>query len=338
MKTERNYWIVTLALLMFFVTMISAQMTGIQNGFYYFVWMMVGYYGFKGNYESIKTWMGIAIIVNLVGLLVLFIINEDGILYISSGGRLELALGVVVMLIPKLVLYYYSKAKIESNQNEEQNRRSEIRIKNTTTNDFSKKSLQEPLMQKNVNFSTEKGQLLKKDEVLKYQPKSIVKGVGMENDHEVWERVLNEYEGADRKKGLWAKLFVELDGDEKKIKIQYLKIRVEQLTQESSLASNEKLEIFPEHDFKMEVESSKAKHPHESKNIEDYIISGIYLTKTFMNNEYYLYPNGQAAVKWIDELRVYSDEFYAQSALKVYERSGILPVVGFVRKMELQGK
>lgn len=57
-----------------------------------------------------------------------------------------------------------------------------------------------------------------------------------------------------------------------------------------------------------------------------------------MNNEYYLYPNGQAAVKWIDELRVYSDEFYVQSALKVYERSGILPVVGFVRKMEIQSK
>lgn len=37
----------------------------------------------------------------------------------------------------------------------------------------------------------------------------------MENDHEVQERVLNEYEGADRKKGLWAKLFVELDCDEK---------------------------------------------------------------------------------------------------------------------------
>lgn len=152
MKSEKNYWIVALAVVMFLATMISAQMTGIQDGFYYFVWMMVGYYGFKGNYESIKTWMGIAIIVNLVGLLVIFIINDDGISYTSSGGKLDLALGVVIMLIPKVVLFYFSQAKIESYENKEKNLASQM--KNTITNDFSKKSLQEPLVQKNLNFST----------------------------------------------------------------------------------------------------------------------------------------------------------------------------------------
>lgn len=336
MKNERNYWIVALALLMLFVTMISAQMTGTQNGFYYFVWMMVGYYGFKGNYVSLKQWMAIIIGLNVFGLCVLFFVDDKDLLFISSGGKWDLVAGVVIMLIPKVVLFYFSQAKIESYEDNERNLDSQM--KNSTSKDFSTNSLQESLAQKNVNFSKEKVQTLKKDEVKKYQPEQMVKGVGMENDHEVWERVLNEYEGADRKKGLWAKLFVELDGDEKKIQIQYLKSRVEQLTQESTLAASGKLEILPEHDFNMEVESSKAKHPHDSKNIEDYIISGIYITKPFMHNEYYLYPNGQAAVKWIDELRVYSDEFHVQSALKVYERSGILPVVGFVRKIKIQEK
>lgn len=336
MKNERNYWIVALALVMFFVTMISAQMTGTQNGFYYFVWLMVGYYGYKGNYESLKQWMAIIIGLNIFGLCVLFFVDDKDLLFISSGGKWDLVAGVVIMLIPKVVLFYYSQAKIESYKNDEKNLTSQM--KNSSIKDFSKNPLQESFLQKNANFPKEKVQTFKKDEVEKYQPEQLVKGVGMENDNDVWERVLNEYEGAERKKGLWAKLFVELDGDEKKIQIQYLKIRVEQLTQESTLAASEKLEILPEHDFNMEVESIRAKHPHESKNIEDYIISGIYLTKPFMNNEYYLYPNGQAAVKWIDELRVYSDEFYVQSALKVYERSGILPVVGFVRKIEIKGK
>ena len=336
MKNERNYWIVASAVVMFVVTTISAQMTGTQNGFYYFVWMMVGYYGFKGNYDSIKQWMVIIIGLNIFGLCVLFFVDDKDLLFISSGGKWDLVAGVVTMLIPKVVLFYFCKAKIESYKNDERNLATQM--KKSTTKDFSKNSLQEPLLQKNVNFPIEKVQILKKDEVIKYQPEQLVKGVGMENDEEVWERVLNEYEGTGRKKGLWAKLFVELDGDEKKIQIQYLKIRVEQLAQQSSLATGEKLEISPGNDFNMEVESSKAKQPHESKNIEDYIIIGVYLTKKFMNKEYYLYPNGQAAVKWIDELRVYSDEFYAQSALKVYERTGVLPVVGFVRKIKIQGK
>lgn len=338
MKTERNYWIVALALLMFFVAMISAQMTGMQNGFYYFVWVVVGYYGFKSNYELIKTWMGIAIIINLVGLLVIFVINEDGVSYISSGGKLELALGVVVMLIPKLILYYYSKVKIESNYNGEQDIGNEVIIKNPTANDFSKKSLHDPLAQKKLIFPIEQTQLLHKNEIITHQPDSIIKGVDMENDHEVWERILNEYEGADRKKGLWAKLFVELDGDERKIKIQYLKIRVEQLMQESSLVPNKKLEISSDHVFNMEVEASKAKISHQSKNVEDYITAGIFLEKKFMDHEYYLYPNGQAAIIWADELRLYSEEFYVQSALKVYVRSGVLPIVGFARNIKINSK
>lgn len=119
MKNDKNYWIVALAVAMFFATMVSSQMSGIQNGFYYFVWMMVGYYGFKGNYDSLKQWMAIIIGLNVFGLCVLFFVDEMDLLFISSGGKWDLVAGVVIMLVPKIVLYLYSKNKIESYKNQQ---------------------------------------------------------------------------------------------------------------------------------------------------------------------------------------------------------------------------
>ena len=46
---------------------------------------------------------------------------------------------------------------------------------------------------------------------------------------------MEEFEGADRRRGLWAKSFAEADGDEVKAKVFYLKARVLQLEQERSM-------------------------------------------------------------------------------------------------------
>lgn len=56
------------------------------------------------------------------------------------------------------------------------------------------------------------------------------------NELDVWEAALNEYEGANRDRGLYAKLFVEYDGDENKVKTAYLKRRAQKISQEQSAA------------------------------------------------------------------------------------------------------
>ncbi len=57
------------------------------------------------------------------------------------------------------------------------------------------------------------------------------------NKLNVWEAALNEYEGANRDRGLYAKLFVEHDGDDSKVKTAYLKRRAEEISQEQSAAA-----------------------------------------------------------------------------------------------------
>jgi hypothetical protein len=44
-----------------------------------------------------------------------------------------------------------------------------------------------------------------------------------------WSQAFEEYEGSNRNKGLWVKLFAQLDGNETKVKVEYLKTRAQQL-------------------------------------------------------------------------------------------------------------
>jgi len=336
MKNQKNWGIFALAVLMFLATTLAIQILGNVVSMFGAAWIMIGWHAYKGDIKSINLvakWSIIAGIV--VAIVIYFFIGNDG-SPISVKVKNESIMGIAVMLIPKFVLYLFSKAKIESFNNGGSKLMGEVRTTDSTTTGYPKKTINDPLEQKNNKLSTNNIQSANKKEILKYQINPMVEGNEMEIEHEIWERVLNEYEGAERKKGLWTKLFVELDGDEKKIKIQYIKNRVEQLMQkENSLLTNT-LEILPEDNFYKEVESAKSKFSHESKNTEEYIASGVFLVKQFMDNEYYLYPNGQAAIKWIDELRVYNDEYYVKNALKVYTRSGVLPIEGFARKIPMQ--
>ena len=50
----------------------------------------------------------------------------------------------------------------------------------------------------------------------------------------LWADAYDEYESDIRIKGLWAKLFVQCNGDEKKIKIEYVRCRAEQLIFEAN--------------------------------------------------------------------------------------------------------
>jgi hypothetical protein len=53
------------------------------------------------------------------------------------------------------------------------------------------------------------------------------------DEEQVWERIFNEYEGNERKKGLWTKIYVDLNGDEDKVKIAYFRERYKQIIDEN---------------------------------------------------------------------------------------------------------
>lgn len=58
----------------------------------------------------------------------------------------------------------------------------------------------------------------------------------IDNDEKIYEDIANEIESGNVRKGLWTKLWTELDGDDGKVKLAYIKARVAQIAVEQQKA------------------------------------------------------------------------------------------------------
>jgi len=102
-----------IAVLMFFFTMVVTNINGAKTSFYYYIWMMVGYYAYKGNLDSIKSMMKIVIFIN-IGVLALIIpfMDDTALGYLNNSRKLNLIASVIVMVIPKALIYLYCKNQL----------------------------------------------------------------------------------------------------------------------------------------------------------------------------------------------------------------------------------
>lgn len=79
---------------------------------------------------------------------------------------------------------------------------------------------------------------------------------GQYDEDAVYEIVANEMESGKTDKGLWTRLFAELDGDEKKIKIAYIKQRAEKIvsTERARIADMERIRMADLEQVRIEEE------------------------------------------------------------------------------------
>jgi uncharacterized RDD family membrane protein YckC len=109
----------------------------------------------------------------------------------------------------------------------------------------------------------------------------------------VYETVANEMESGKTDKGLWTRLFAELDGDEKKTKIAYIKQRAEKLMASERARFQEEAQLRADEAAKMErlrIESLSLREKLYSGNITPDMaekirnLSGTNDALTFMSN------------------------------------------------------
>jgi hypothetical protein len=251
---------------MFTVTMVVANINGAKAYFYCYVWIMVGYYAYKARLSDIKTMMKVLIYLNIAVLvLVIMFADTDSYSYIAEGGKSDLIVGVLVMLVPKILLFLYCKKQLEMLVD---NSHSSIRepvsssqqerlihspsfvtpvdfdsISTMDTNIGIHKSSIIPVSSSKENIVT--GGSLKSHNVINYAQSSAEvryqtgshasnKGpANMGTDESIeegyWAAAMAEVESNILRPGVWAKAFAGADGDVTRAKVEYLKARVQQM-------------------------------------------------------------------------------------------------------------
>lgn len=233
MEDKKSRWgILAVAVMMFLVTLVVADINGTKNSIYMYVWIMVGYFAYKGDLARINKWMLALIWINvLVMFMVAIFMDDKSMSNIQRGwsSRVSMLVGVCIMLVPKIILYFYT---------------------NNLMNNF----------QKSANSSKDNVEMLMtkaKVEVKNMKTTSI--NAVDNNENKFWEMAVYELNNNTRNEAVWARLFSETDGDENKTKARYLKYRVDELKAEELKNESLAAEVTPTVKLQDEVVSSESR-------------------------------------------------------------------------------
>ena len=143
----------------------------------------------------------------------------------------------------------------------------------------------------------------------------------IKNDEYLWEIAIEEYDTPARKKGLYAKIYAKQNGDESKIKSEYIKERYEQL-------KAEELE---------KIEKNRILKQGYNKNLsaEECINTNSYTSKFYKDTEYLLFANGQTAIKINEKkYRIYDNDDSLNKSLKYHASTGMYLTTGLLGVIE----
>ena len=138
------------------------------------------------------------------------------------------------------------------------------------------------------------------------------------SDEDIWAFALEEFESKARIKGLYAKLYTQNDGNEQRIKSQYIKERFEQLKKEhyeNQSREEAQLRARQEHLQKKELEIQKLKDSFESE------VNGKFTSKRIVNGiECFIFEDEQVAIKVNErKFRLYIDFESAEKTINYFD-------------------
>jgi hypothetical protein len=140
----------------------------------------------------------------------------------------------------------------------------------------------------------------------------------IKSDDSLWEEALEEFESRHRIKGLYAKLYTQHDGNEQRIKSQYIKERFEQLKKQQKETQVE------EDKSKIQLAQQERKLALENK----YKNKKIKSIKLIGDTEFYTFEDGSVAFKVNEnQYGLYTNLESAQNALNY---SNLYGSVGFI--------
>lgn len=243
-KSSPRWGIFALALLMFLVTTIGG-IGGKPNAFYLTVWLFVAYYAYKGNTAAIYGWMKFVLILNVVVFLGVALFASDKIFNLMGYGSLaDFFLAILVPFAVKAGLFLY----LFWEKPEDVSPSKPSQSPSPSPTPPAAKNIPAPRSQRlpesmEVAYSAVYELPKATQDALKTRQSEELTPLkpSAEDEESAYEQAGDEIDKGTYRKGLWTKLWAESDGDERKVKVAYIKLRVPQILEEKSQARAENL-------------------------------------------------------------------------------------------------
>lgn len=290
---QRRFGIIAVAVVMFILTVIFGQtsITGKANPLYLAVWIMVGWYGYKDDLKSIASWMKWLIWIAIGATIFIYLFVGDNSNVISLDVKNSTAIGVAIMLVPKIALYYYCKMKInESNESKmtyaDDSASINIKVANVQNNKG----------EDNINFDSSR-----KDTKIS----QIINESEFSNDEIFYEKALEEYDKG-RRKGLWIKILSTNEGNETKSKFEYIRVRAKEIQIEHVELKKQKsilIDTARQEQIKKQLllEEKIGKHKIIKINGENcFLLEDGKVLYQMKNGDYLIYWNEQQMSYWFE--------------------------------------
>jgi hypothetical protein len=143
------------------------------------------------------------------------------------------------------------------------------------------------------------------------------------NDELLWEIAIEEFDSGARKKGLYAKIYAQKNGDESSIKAAYINERFAQLKEEETEKNN--------------TNKIKELNDGKNKNAEELIQAKRYTLKKVRGIDCLLFENGQSAIKVNEsKYRLYEDDASLEKSIKYYTGSSMYLTTGLLRIIDME--
>jgi len=229
MQNQKRWGILALAVVMMLATLIAMQIFGNLLSMFAVAWIAIGWHAYKGDLQSANSWSKLAIFVGISVVILTYLFIGDNNNPLIMRVKNQSAIGIGVMAVPFILLYFYLASQMtkiinnteavgDKNINSINNYNS---TPNTTSASAAPHNRKPASVAASVNASSSP---VKDGDYSMKKTENTTKNIP-EPLSEDWETALIEYDGSDRNKGLWAKLFADSNGDENIVKAQYIKTR-----------------------------------------------------------------------------------------------------------------
>ena len=146
--------------------------------------------------------------------------------------------------------------------------------------------------------------------------------IASQNTDLIWESISKEFNTSSRKEGLWAKCFVEADGDENKAKLQYLKFRFDEESNDFKSAQKilttpaliSKIK-FPQDIFTIDCEPKVDSLDYSQFAASTLLSMGMFQRKQYKDRTFFYLHNGNVACISGQLIKVFDTESFLKKAI-----------------------